>query len=210
MCGTLSQGWCSRMVTDGHCCVSFFLSRSFTPPRMACRSVQELQEIVEQIDAASTFAKIGGFGRLIALVAPARRSEKVRLRPLHIPAKCVHYSHLFRWSFVLWRSQQSKVFGKTAPPLPRALSITPHCNLTVVHGAVDFVRKRYIYFAYRIPPNAPRILLQLRLRAASVIATLTKNNPPAQVRWWYVCACVISSSIWCSTSSPTRTPVDVQ
>lgn len=28
------------------------------------------------------------------------------------------------------------------------------------------------------------ILLQLRLRAASVIATLTKNNPPAQVLLW--------------------------
>ena len=31
--------------------------------------LQELQEIVEQIDMATTFAKIGGFGRLIALVA---------------------------------------------------------------------------------------------------------------------------------------------
>lgn len=53
------------------------------PSRIACRRVQELQEIVEQIDAAATFAKIGGFGRLIALVAPARRPEKVRLRLLH-------------------------------------------------------------------------------------------------------------------------------
>lgn len=54
------------------------LFRPFFPTRTACRRAQELQEIVEQIDAASTFAKIGGFGRLIALVAPARRPEKVR------------------------------------------------------------------------------------------------------------------------------------
>ena len=44
---------------------------------MTFRRDQELQEIVEQIDAAATFAKIGGFGRLVALVAPARRPEKV-------------------------------------------------------------------------------------------------------------------------------------
>lgn len=40
--------------------------------------MQELQDIVEQIDMAATFAKIGGFGRLIALVTPSRRLEKVR------------------------------------------------------------------------------------------------------------------------------------
>lgn len=38
---------------------------------------QELQDIVEHIDMAATFAKIGGFGRLIALVAPPNRPEKV-------------------------------------------------------------------------------------------------------------------------------------
>ena len=39
---------------------------------------QELQEIVEQIDMAATFVKIGGFGRLIALVSPGYRPEKVQ------------------------------------------------------------------------------------------------------------------------------------
>ncbi|CAM9890477.1 unnamed protein product [Ectocarpus sp. 8 AP-2014] len=42
--------------------------------------LEELQDIVEQIDMAGTFAKIGGFGRLIALVTPSRRPEKLRLR----------------------------------------------------------------------------------------------------------------------------------
>ncbi|CAB1110202.1 unnamed protein product [Ectocarpus sp. CCAP 1310/34] len=42
--------------------------------------LEELQDIVEQIDMAATFAKIGGFGRLIALVTPSRRPEKLRLR----------------------------------------------------------------------------------------------------------------------------------
>eukprot|EP00752_Nemacystus_decipiens_P009458 g8457.t1 len=48
--------------------------------------LDELQEIVEQIDAAATFAKIGGFGRLIALVAPASRPEKLRLRAASVIA----------------------------------------------------------------------------------------------------------------------------
>ncbi|CAM9464550.1 unnamed protein product [Ectocarpus sp. 6 AP-2014] len=42
--------------------------------------LEELQDVVEQIDMAATFAKIGGFGRLIALVTPSRRPEKLRLR----------------------------------------------------------------------------------------------------------------------------------
>ncbi|CAN0282798.1 unnamed protein product [Pylaiella littoralis] len=48
--------------------------------------LDELQEIVEQIDAAATFAKIGGFGRLIALVAHTPRPEKLRLRAASVIA----------------------------------------------------------------------------------------------------------------------------
>lgn len=42
-------------------------------------NLQELRDIVEQIDMAATFVKIGGFGRLIALVGPGYRPEKVQL-----------------------------------------------------------------------------------------------------------------------------------
>ncbi|CAM9251980.1 unnamed protein product [Scytosiphon promiscuus] len=48
--------------------------------------LEELQDIVEQIDMAATFVKIGGFGRLIALVAPARKPEKLRLRAASVIA----------------------------------------------------------------------------------------------------------------------------
>lgn len=41
-------------------------------------NLQELRDIVEQIDMAATFVKIGGFGRLIALVGPGYRPEKVQ------------------------------------------------------------------------------------------------------------------------------------
>lgn len=44
---------------------------------------------------------------------------------------------------------------------------------------------------FRKPVVTP---LQLRLRAASVIATLTKNNPPAQVRWCEVCSLSLLTS----------------
>lgn len=83
--------------------ILFRSSPTSTNPHVSRRRAQELQEIVEQIDAASTFAKIGGFGRLIALVAPARRPEKVGLRPVH--PRCPVLA-LFWLTFRVLRTQQ--------------------------------------------------------------------------------------------------------
>lgn len=48
--------------------------------------LEELQDIVEQIDMAETFAKIGGFGRLIALATPCYRPDKLRRRAASVIA----------------------------------------------------------------------------------------------------------------------------
>ena len=77
-----------------------------------------------------------------------------------------------------------------------------HCVLSIacaVHLgpgealSIKSFRKTHLVFSCRVLHRLPlRIETpQLRLRASSVIATLTKNNPPAQVRgdtWWNLIA----------------------
>ncbi|CAM9868460.1 unnamed protein product [Choristocarpus tenellus] len=41
-------------------------------------TLEELRDIVEQVDMATTFVKIGGFGRLLALVGWSSQPDKVR------------------------------------------------------------------------------------------------------------------------------------
>ncbi|CAN0294787.1 unnamed protein product, partial [Ectocarpus sp. 12 AP-2014] len=131
--------------------------------------LEELQDIVEQIDMAATFAKIGGFGRLIALVTPSRRPEKLRLRAASLIATLTKNNPPAQAAFSSSRGHKALIEVVAAQVAPVAISPNNTASPETPGDASD-----------ASPPSAPSLSLPLQRAILHALSSSVMGLAPVE------------------------------